>query len=439
MNIVDFSLTKLIVLQDPREYLPHLQSLQDLPPVRRKFKIDDQLGRRAKALTHLNDLRSYDEVQEYVQKHTLYPESLEMYQYDAIHLKEIMRLYADHLSSSNKNKEAALAYEYLGDHDSAWPCYRSAGLWREALSSATLANVPTSELETLASSLAESLVESKEYSEAATITLDYLSDLAAAARLLCRGCYFAEAVRIVTLRKQPEIITEVIDPGLIERSADMTEFLADMKGQLLAQVPRLQELRTKKAEDPMAFFEGMDDSGANIPDNVSLAPTDTTSGGTFMTRYTNQTGTVNTQTTRQTSKNRRREERKRARGKKGTVYEEEYLTNSIERLIERINSMQDEIQRLVEGLVKRGMRERADAVSNAVNEVVERCRYAVKEMYPPVAALVPQVENGVSGIQEGGVLRPIGGDATLWDSLQEVERKRAAPVVRDFERLSLLG
>jgi elongator complex protein 1 len=439
MNIVDFSLTKLIVLQDPREYLPHLQSLQDLPPVRRKFKIDDQLGRRAKALTHLNDLRSYDEVQEYVQKHTLYPEALEMYQYDAIHLKEIMRLYADHLSSSNKNKEAALAYEYLGDHDSAWPCYRSAGLWREALSSATLANVPTSELETLASSLAESLVESKEYSEAATITLDYLSDLAAAARLLCRGCYFAEAVRIVTLRKQPEIITEVIDPGLIERSADMTEFLADMKGQLLAQVPRLQELRTKKAEDPMAFFEGMDDSGANIPDNVSLAPTDTTSGGTFMTRYTNQTGTVNTQTTRQTSKNRRREERKRARGKKGTVYEEEYLTNSIERLIERINSMQDEIQRLVEGLVKRGMRERADAVSNAVSEVIERCRYAVKEMYPHVAASVPQVANGVSGLQEGGVLRPVGGDATLWDSLQEVERKRAAPVVRDFERLSLLG
>jgi elongator complex protein 1 len=414
--------------------------LQDVPLVRRKFKIDDQLGRSAKALTHLNELQAFEEVRDYVQKHTLYPEALAMYQYDSVHLKEIMRLYADHLRTNYKNKEAALAYEYLGDHTSAWPCYRSANLWREALSSATLADVPSSELETLASSLAENLVESKEYLAASIITLDYLSDLGGAARLLCRGSYFAEAVRIVTLRKQPNLIAEVIDPGLVERSADMTEFLADMKGQLTAQVPRLQDLRTKKAEDPMAFFEGMDDGGANIPDNISLAPTDTTSGGTFMTRYTNQTGTVNTQTTRKTSKNKRREERKRARGKKGTVYEEEYLTNSIERLIERINGMQDEIQRLVEGLVKRGMRERADAVSNAVNEVIEKCKYAVKEMYPAVSAAGVTAEvNGVPGTQEGEVLKPSGGDATLWDSLQEVERKREAPVVKSFERLCLLG
>ena len=44
-----------------------------------------------------------------------------MYQYDVVRLKEIMRLYADYLASTNKNKEAALAYEYLEDHASAWP------------------------------------------------------------------------------------------------------------------------------------------------------------------------------------------------------------------------------------------------------------------------------------------------------------------------------
>jgi elongator complex protein 1 len=428
--------------QDPREYLPHLQSLQDLPEIRRKFKIDDQLGRRAKALTHLKELQVFDEVQDYVQKHDLYPEALSMYQYDNARLKEIMRLYADFLSTNNKNKEAALAYEYLNDHASAWPCYRFANLWREALSSATLAEVSAEELTSIASSLAEGLTESKDYLSASSITLDYLSDLPSAARLLCRGCHFAEAIRIVALHCSPTLIIEVIDPGLIERSADMTEFLAEMKSQLLAQVPRLHDLRTKKAEDPMAFYEGMIDGGgdANIPDNISLAPTDTTSGGTFMTRYTNQTGTVNTATTRKTSKNKRREERKRARGKKGTVYEEEYLTNSIERLIERINSMQEEIQRLVEGLVRRGMRERADAVSNAVREVVERCQDAVKEMYPPTAGTTgAEAVDGVRVGVEGEVVRPVGGDATLWDSLQEVGKKREVPVVKVFDRLSLLG
>jgi elongator complex protein 1 len=418
-----------------------LQSLQDLPPLRRKYRIDDQLERRFKALTHLKDLQAFDEVQEYVQKHSLYTEALSMYQYDTARLKEIMQLYADYLRTTNKHKDAALAYEYLGDHAAAWPCYRAANLWREALSSATLADVPPSELEGLASSLAEDLAESKDYLSAASITLDYLSDIASAARLLCKGCHFAEAVRIVTLRRQPELITSVIDAGLIERSADMTEFLADMKGQLLAQVPRLQDLRQKKAEDPLAFFEGLDDNnaGANIPDNISLAPTDTTSGGTFMTRYTNQTGTVNTQATRKTSKNKRREERKRARGKKGTVYEEEYLTNSIERLIERINSMQDEIHRLVEGLIKRGMRERADAVSSAVADVLEKCRAAVKEMYPPSTGADGAVQEGGVALLNGDVVKPVGADATLWDSLQEVGKKREAPVVKAFERLSLLG
>jgi hypothetical protein len=40
------------------------------------------------------------------------------------------------------------------------------------------------------------------------------------------------------------------------------------------------------------------------------------------------------------SKTRRREERKKARGKKGTIYEEEYLVGSLKRLYERASGMQ---------------------------------------------------------------------------------------------------
>lgn len=451
LGIYNLELALLIAQQsqkDPREYLPHLQSLHDLPDVRRKFAIDDQLARRTKALTHLKDLNAFDELKDYVTKHELYSDALGLYQYDNVRLKEIMRLYADYLSSTNKHKEAALAYEYLNDYGSAWPHYRSANLWREALSSAILADVSDAELESLSSSLAEDLTESKDYLSASKIHLDYLSDLPTSAKLLCRGCHFSEALRIVTLRRQPQLIEEVIDPGLIERSAEMTEFLADMRSQLLAQVPRLLELRKKKAEDPMAFYEGMVDGDANIPDNISIAPTETTSGGTFMTRYTNRTGTVNTTSTRRTSKKKRQEERKRARGKKGTVYEEEYLVNSIERLIERINSMNDEVERLVEGLTKRGMRERANAVSTAVQDVLSKCTEAIREIYPPKEEpTVGEGQEGVNGMNgvtiggstgEGG-MRPTGGDATLWDSMQELSKKRDPPIIKAFEKLSLLG
>lgn len=182
----------------------------------------------------------------------------------------------------------------------------------------------------------------------------------------------------------------------------------------------------------VSFFEGPD--GTDIPDNVSLAPTDTsTSGGTFLTRYTNRTGTVNTQTTRKTSKNRRREERKRARGKKGTIYEEEYLVASIGRLIERVNSVGEEVHRLVEGLVRRGMRERALAVQEAMVGVVEMCKGCVAEVFQ----VEKKADEGqAQRSEEGG--RPGGAEGVLWDSLEERSKKPDAPMVKEFERLSLL-
>ena len=41
---------------------------------------------------------------------------------------------------------------------------------------------------------------------------------------------------------------------------------------------------------------------------------------------------------RKSAKSRRRAERKKARGKKGSIYEEEYLYDSLRRLIERFNN-----------------------------------------------------------------------------------------------------
>ena len=213
----------------------------------------------------------------------------------------------------------------------------------------------------------------------------------------------------------------------------MTELLAECKSQLNAQIPRIRELRTKKSEDPLGFFDGDVNNGADIPDNVSLAATDasTAGGGSLFTRYTNRTGTVGTGVTRRTSKNRRREERKRARGKKGSVYEEEYLVNSVGRLVERVGGVGEEVGRLVEGLVRRRMRERARAVQGAMEEVVRMCRGCVGEVFQGGG-------NGVEADGEDAAERPKGGDGVLWDSL-EGRSRREAPVVKEFAKLHLLG
>jgi elongator complex protein 1 len=132
----------------------------------------------------------------------------------------------------------------------AMSAYRAAGLWRETLFCATKASIPTAQIKELAIALAESLYEAKEYANAASIYLDYGQDAEAAARAFCKGYLFADAMRIVGLWGREDLLETVIDQGLVDGLVASTELLADCKAQLLAQAPRLRELRAKKKEDP---------------------------------------------------------------------------------------------------------------------------------------------------------------------------------------------
>lgn len=437
LGLYDLELALLVAQQsqkDPKEYLPFLRNLQGMSVLRRQYSIDNHLGRFKKALKHLCELGAFNEVKDYTIKHRLYPDALVFYRYKEDKLREIMRLYAGFLQQNGKFKEAGVAYEYLNDYASASEAFRQAYLWKESLSCATLIPLPQPQLRSLAQTLADILSESKDFYSAATIHLDYLADITTAGRTFCKGYFFGDALRIVGLHQRPDLLESTIDTGLVEGMASMTELLAECKSQLNAQIPRIRELRTKKAEDPLAFFDGDVNGGADIPDNVSLATTDaSTMGGTLLTRYTNRTGTVGTNATRRTSKNRRKEERKRARGKKGSVYEEEYLVNSVGRLIDRISTVNEQVERLVVGLMRRGMRERAGAVENAMVEVVELCKGCLDEVFRnDVKEVFEQKETGE--LEN----RPRGGEGVLWDTL-EGGKQREAPLVKDFNRLSLLS
>jgi elongator complex protein 1 len=142
----------------------------------------------------------------------------------------------------------------------------------------------------------------------------------------------------------------------------------------------LRELRTKKAEDPYAFYGQIEDS--NAADDVSIAPSETSTKESFFTRYTGKTGgTAKTGASRRTAKNKRREERKKARGKKGTIYEEEYLVRSVGRLVERLEQTKPEAVRLIEGLIRRGMREQAYQIQTKFVELLAELKADAFEIY----------------------------------------------------------
>lgn len=123
-------------------------------------------------------------------------------------------------------------------------------MWQEALCCANLLQLPADELAAIAQELADGLEESKEYQAAATIFIDYLGDVESSARCFCKASQYAEAQRIVALRKKPELLERVVDAGLIEGFTATTELLSDCKEQIKAQTSRLRDLRIKKAQEP---------------------------------------------------------------------------------------------------------------------------------------------------------------------------------------------
>ncbi|KAI5928016.1 IKI3 family protein [Camillea tinctor] len=429
--------------RDPREYLPFIQNLHQLPDLRRKFAIDDHLNRNERALAHLQTLQSHKEAQDYTVKHSLYAPALKLYRYDQPNLTIITGLYATYLESRSRYREAGLTYESLHDYAAATRCYRAAGssCWRECLFAAHQQTPPLSPeaLADLATDLADAAYEAKDYASAATIHLDHLGSLENAIPCLCKGYLFADALRLATLRGRADLLSTAIDTGIADALGSSTEFFADCKAQLRSQVPRILELRRKAAEDPLGFYEGERAGGADIPDDVSVAASSRIStSASLFTRYTGKggagsVGTAGTGVSRATSKNRRREEKKRARGRKGTVYEEEYLVNSVRRLVDRVEATRPDAERLVFALARRGMTERARGLEALAAEVVEGCKAAIKEVF------AGDRKTDDAGEEAAGEWRPMGADAVLMENLEAAWRKQEPPVISGLERLSLLG
>ncbi|KAK0704943.1 IKI3 family-domain-containing protein [Lasiosphaeris hirsuta] len=455
LGLYNLDLTLLVAQQsqrDPREYLPFIQELHRMPILKRQFTIDDKLGRKEKALDHLKAANNFDDVQRYVVKHSLYQYALSLYRHDEQRHRALTNVYAAHLGATSRFREAGLAYESLGNFQEATNCYLKSGAtcWREGLFAAQQQEPPmsTDKFNEMASTLADALREAKDYASAATIHIEYLGAIETAIQCFCKGYLFADALRLVALRKRPDLLESAVDAGLAEAFSSSTEFLADCKAQIKAQVPRIAELRKKAREDPLAFYEGeYGHGGMDIPDDVSVAASSRLStSASLFTRYTGKggsVGTVGSNVSRATSKNRKREEKKRARGRKGTVYEEEYLVNSVRRLVERVESTEGEVERLVFGLARRGMAERARTIEELMDVVVEGCRVAVKEVWGEQAG--EQGKSGDPGAVDGEApmdsegYRAIGSEGVFRESLEAMKAKQVAPVVRAFARLELLG
>ncbi|CUM67243.1 uncharacterized protein PRCAT00004936001 [Priceomyces carsonii] len=381
LGLYDVKLALSIAQQsqkDPKEYLPFLQNLHVQEPLRKKFLIDDYLKNYEQAMRWLFEMGkgSHKEFDQYMEEHALYKEGLSLYRYDEERFNEILLSFASHLHNTKEYADSALAYEFLNESRYAMENYILAKRWREALSLAS----ESKELVKAAEDLVSSLTADHRYVEAAEIQSYILKDVREAVGLYCKEYHYDDAILLARRENQTELIESVVDELLGEGFGTIAELLADCSGQLKSQLNRLRELRSKKLDDPNLFYGGIDDSDA--PDNVSIAPSETSTAPSFFTRYTGKTaGTAKTGASRRTSKNRKREERKKAKGRKGTIYEEEYLVKSVGRLIERLDQTQPDAVRLIEGLLRRNKKEQAYQLQKNWVVLLQELRANIDEIY----------------------------------------------------------
>lgn len=385
LGLYDVKLTLVIAQQsqmDPKEYLPFLQNLHVQPELKRKFLIDDYLKNYELALKWLHEQgdEAHEEFDDYVVLHELYKPALKIYTYDKPRTNVIMGLFAEHLRETKQFGEAGVIFEYLIDLENALECYIMAKKWKQALSLVEKSADLLEKLSDTAEKLVETLTEDHKYSDAAEIEYQFLGNVEASIKLYCKQYWYDHAILLAEKSKKPELIESIVDVQINEGFGVIAELLADCKGQMNSQLKRLRELRTKKQEDPFSFYGTPDD--LDTPDNLSVAASETSTTPSFFTRYTGKTaGTAKTGASRRTAKNKKREERKRAKGRKGTIYEEEYLIKSVGRLLERLDQTQSDALKLIEGLLRRHMKEQAYQIQKNWCELIDFIKENIDEIH----------------------------------------------------------
>lgn len=349
--------------RDPKEYLPFLRARDSETGPKRLFEIDDYLRRYEQALNSLVKYESDSAIIRYVEIHDLYAVALKLPLSEGIE-REIRYLQAEKWLSHGDYGLAGLTYEILGATAQAVQAYRLSGQWKRAL-----ALDPSA-----AEEIAEQCSDSKNFGAAGEIYVR-LGQFEVAVTMFCRASRFDDAILIASGGG----FEESLETGLRESFASLQELLSDCTSQVNSQVRRLHVVREKRAEDQL----GHDVTAMDLADDVSLAPTETTNtNASFFTRYTDKTGgTAQTGVSRRTTKNRRRAERKKARGKKGTIYEEDYLLGSITRLINRVSETRPELQGLVDALCRRNMRIYVTQLVQSFDALIEALRQNLDDIF----------------------------------------------------------
>ncbi|ORX82781.1 IkappaB kinase complex, IKAP component [Anaeromyces robustus] len=367
LGLYDFELVLMIAQhsqKDPREYIPFLQNLQKLEPNYQHFKINDYLERFEKALKCLSISgdQYFNDCLEYIKNHILYNEAMKIFKYDEDKYKKVLLIYAEYLASYELFNQAALSYWMAKEYNKAIEYYQKTGSWREIFTIATSQNYNKEKLDEIANNLIEQFQEEKLYEDAAYIYIEYLNDPKQAVIHFLKSGKWLEAIRLYNKHHlQKELESQVISM-LISGQSRLITTIKEYMELYTKQASRLVEIRIekqKKLESGEIFkLDERTLDGSTNNNNIDILP-DTMSMASKFTGFTAYTLANSLMTAATASINtgkggrkRRKLQRKMMKGKKGSIYEEGYLINSLRKTIQRLDDIHDNVKSLCQALLQ---------------------------------------------------------------------------------------
>ncbi|KAG0196709.1 hypothetical protein BGX28_009840, partial [Mortierella sp. GBA30] len=380
LGMYDFALVLMVAQwsqKDPREYLPFLNELRTLEKYYQRFRIDDHLKKYQSALQNLSQAgeRYFEDCVNYIKQHNLYKFALKVFGSNPVKHKAILQIYGDSLSVNGDHEQAGVAYSMAGDKEKALESFREAGQWKEAVVLAQQLKYDPSAMAYLARGMSESLKIDKRYNEAGLILAEYAKDAEEAVAALLEGRLWSEATRTAYVHNRVDLITTHVTPGIADGHHDLVESIRDMQEQFDKQTQRLKEVRDLMVEKALA--EAAEEMGApdDALDNVDMM-SDTTSMASGFSRYTavnsmmSKSSHSSRSSSQYTARLKKRNEKKRARGKKGSAFEEEYLINSLRKLIVRVDTTKSDVHALLKVLASTMSLERAKVLQQEFGKLL---------------------------------------------------------------------
>ncbi|XP_060212640.1 elongator complex protein 1 isoform X2 [Lycium barbarum] len=219
LGLYDLNLAAIVALnsqKDPKEFLPYLQELENMPIVLMRYNIDLRLQRFEAALQHIvsaGDAYFEDSMILMKKNPQLFPSGLRLVT-DSVKRNQVLEAWGDHLSFTKCFEDAAATYLCSSCLDKALKAYRECGNWGGVLTVAGLIKLGKEEVLQLAQELCEELQALGKPGDAAKIALEYCTDVSAGISFLVSAREWEEALRIVFLHRRDDLVLEVTTASL---------------------------------------------------------------------------------------------------------------------------------------------------------------------------------------------------------------------------------